>query len=297
MFERIEETVTQLGHCQGTVPATPNGDDSASAGRFKVFDHGAHITTWSPDATPVLFLSGEALFQAGKAIRGGIPICFPWFADGRDGHAKPAHGPARLARWRLDHVDEVDGVTSLEWRLDEADLVGLPGADAAPRHFEAICRQRFGDRLEVAFSVRNTGEASFGFETALHTYFHVGDVERVSLDGLAGSDFLDKVTGATDTQRGAVTFTGETDRVYDSTATVTIVDPALGRRIVVEKENSATTVVWNPGAEKARGIADLADAEWRQFVCVETANAGEAAIRLTPGESHVMRLVVGVEAL
>lgn len=285
MFERVEETAHDLGYCAGTVPG---------GGRFRAYDHGAHVTAWSPDETPVVFTSAEAVYAADKAIRGGIPVCFPWFGPGRDGQHRPAHGPARLARWQLLRMIERDDVTTLQWRLSETELAGLPGAELAPARFEVVCEQRFGADLDIQLRVRNTGTGWFSFEAALHTYLHVGDIEQVTLDGLGGSEFVDKVTGATDTQRDGVRFTGETDRVYASTADVVVDDPALGRRITVAKEGSATTVVWNPWADKARDMTDLGDDEWRRFVCVETANTGSDAVHLGVGESHLMRLRLSV---
>lgn len=285
MFERTEETPRQLGQCRGEVPG---------GGKFRVFDHGAHITEWSPGPTPVLFTSTAAEYAADKAIRGGIPVCFPWFGPGRDGRHKPAHGMARIARWHLADAVERDGVANLTWQLTRSDVDHLPGADLAPRAFEVTYRQTFGRELDCELRVRNTGPGAVAFEAALHTYFHVGDVERVHLEGLAGAEYLDKVTGTTDYQRGDVTFTGETDRVYASTADVTLVDPSLERRIVIAKRGSATTVVWNPWTDKARAMADLADHEWRHFACVETANTGNHAIHLSPGESHAMGVHIAV---
>lgn len=288
MFERIEETPNQLGQCTGDVP---------DGGSFRVLDHGAHVTGWAPGGAPVLFTSTKAVYAPDKGIRGGIPICFPWFADGPDGEHRPAHGPARIARWHLAKAFEAHGVTTLEWHLGRDDVHALPGGDRIPHEFDMTCRQRFATELEVELRVRNTGEESLAYEAALHTYLQVGDVEKVTINGLRGSDYLDKVTGETLTQRGPLELTGETDRVFESTADVTIDDPRLDRRITVAKEGSGTTVVWNPWADKARGIADLGDHEWRRFVCVETANVGRAGIHLASGESHAMRLRLSVAPL
>ena len=127
------------------------------------------------------------------------------------------------------------------------------------------------------------------FEDALHTYLVVGDVTKVSIEGLDGCSFWDKVARSDATQTGPVTFDGTVDRIYDSKDTVTLVDPVLGRSLVVTKSGSANTVVWNPGAEGAKAAADLADDDWVGMVCVEAGNIGARSITLLPGHTHVLK--------
>lgn len=266
-----------------------------STGSGAVFAHGAHVVSWMPagdgEVGEVLFLSRKAEFDTESAIRGGIPICFPWFGPGRTPGMSPAHGFARTATWHLASVDDGAERATATFRLTEADAT----SEWFPHSFTAELRVSFGTELEVALTVANTGTAPFSYEDALHAYFAVGDVERIHIEGLDGAEFIDKTLGPAApprTQIGDVTITGETDRVYDATGQVRIVDPVLKRTLVIDKEGSSSTVVWNPWVEKARALPDLADDEWREFVCVEAGNIGSYAVALEPGAHHttVMRV-------
>lgn len=270
-----------------------------AAGSGAVFAHGAHVVSWMPagdgEVGEVLFLSRKAEFDTTTAIRGGIPVCFPWFGPGRTPGMSPAHGFARTATWHLASVDDGAERATATFRLTEADATSewFPGA------FTAELRVSFGAELEVALTVANTGTAAFSYEDALHAYFAVGDVERVRIEGLEGARFIDKTLGPdapARSQAGDIAITGETDRVYRSTGQIRIVDPVLERMLVIDKEGSASTVVWNPWVEKARALPDLADDEWREFVCVEVANTLDDAVELAPGERHITGIRVRVES-
>jgi len=260
----------------------------------EVYLHGAHVTAWTPaGAEPVLWVSSSARFAAGEAIRGGVPICFPWFGTGREpGLAPPPHGFARLAPWRLVAAEEHDGgAVTLTLELTDADAADVPAAQDWPHAFTATYAVTFGRELTLALTVENTGEGEISYEEALHTYLAVADARTTTVQGLDGATYLDKAAGGGPelvTQRGDVTFTAETDRVYDSTGTAVVVDESGGRRIGIEKEGSANTVVWNPWVDKAAAMPDYGDDEWPSMVCVETANALDAAIALAPGERHTM---------
>ena len=270
-----------------------------STGSGAVFAHGAHVVSWMPagdgdgEVAEVLFLSRRAEFDTATAIRGGIPICFPWFGPGRAPGMSPAHGFARIAPWHLASVDDGPERASAVFRLTEADATSewFPGA------FAAEVTVSFGTELEISLAITNTGSASFSYEDALHAYFAVGDVGRIRIEGLDGAAYVDKTLGpdaSARTQAGDLTITGEIDRVYRSSGQIRIIDPVLERAILIDKDGSADTVVWNPWVDKARTIADLADEEWREFVCVEAANALGAAVELAPGERHVTGIRVRV---
>lgn len=294
MFVRESGIGGRLDGVTGEVPAL----DGFDGGTFGVYDQGATITDWSPYGEPVLFTSAEAVLLPGQAIRGGIPPCFPWFAAGRGGAKRPSHGFARIAPWSLNSASQDQRqVTSLEWRLGSDDVAGVDGAREFNRKFEVRCNQVFGRELTIDFQVRNVDVDDLSYELALHTYLRVGDATAITVDGLGGCDYFDKVGGDDHTQIGPLQLTGETDRIYSSTGTVTVTDPELGRRITVSKQNSRQTVVWNPWKEKARELADFGDEEWREMVCVESANVGRSAVRLHPGEVHVMRVRIGVDLL
>ena len=245
---------------------------------------------WTPAGQTIsaLFLSPRATFAAGQAIRGGVPVCFPWFANHPSDATKPAHGFARTRLWQVADIarDDADHVR-VAFRL---------ASDAAtralwPAEFSATLTVSIGRVLAMTLDVENTGADEIAFESALHTYLTVGDVEQIRIHGLERTRFVDKVDGFTEKTAGdaPIGIVGEIDRVYlDTTAPCTVDDPILGRRIRVEKDRSLATVVWNPGYEKARGVADIGAEAWRRFVCVETANCRPHVVRLAPRAHHAM---------
>jgi glucose-6-phosphate 1-epimerase len=259
---------------------------------------GAHVARYRPAAErhPVLFVSAKSLYAPGKAIRGGVPLIFPWFGAKADNPSAPQHGFARVAPFAVESVwSEPGGGVTVVLRLAADDGTRR----AWPHEFVARYRVTMGDALELGFEVENRSAGPFTYEEALHTYLTVGDIRQATIEGLAGTAFIDKVDGFTRKREGRapIRLAGETDRVYlDTTATCTVDDPVLGRRLVVDKQGSASTVVWNPWAEKAKGLADLGDDEWSRMVCIETANAADNAVTLAPGARHELRAVVRAEA-
>lgn len=264
----------------------------------EVYLHGAHVSAWTPAGEqPVLWVSSHSTFAPGQAIRGGIPVCFPWFGAGRSPGLAPAHGFARLVTWRLVAAHDDDGEVTLVLRLTSADVVDLAAAAAWPHDFEATVTVRIGGELGVSLQVRNTGEQEISYEEALHTYLSVADVRTTRVLGLDGARYLDKA--ATDgptvvTQDGDLTFSAETDRVYSSAGTAVVDDGSSGRRIGAAKEGSAHTVVWNPWVAKAAAMPDFGDDEWPGMVCLEAANALDEAIVLAPGQSHTLAVTYTV---
>ncbi len=270
-------------------------DTSTCTGRF--FPYAAHVAEWAPRGeAPVLFMSPNAVFAEGKAIRGGVPICFPWFGRKHDDAAAPQHGFARTRTWRLDTVrPDDDGKVTIE--------AVLPADDASralwPYKFEARLTAVFGKHLSVTLTTKNTGDVPFDFEAALHSYFAVGDVRAARLTGLGGARYLDKTEGYAEKvqEEPALVVGGEVDRQYVSTkAAVMIEDPVLGRAIQVEKVGSTTTVVWNPWT-KASTVGDLGEATFPKFVCVEAAVARPQGVQLAPGASHELVTRVRVSRL
>jgi glucose-6-phosphate 1-epimerase len=285
-----------LSEGQGSMPVLRVASPIAQG---ELYLHGAHVSAWTPsEQEPVLWMSAASTFAAGQPIRGGIPVCFPWFGAGRTGDLAPAHGFARLADWSLLSAVDEGGVVTLTLRLTDADISGVPGGQAWSHPFEVTYTATFGADLRLALQVRNTGTEEYAVEEALHTYLGVEDISTVTVEGLDGASYLDKVAGGSPgpVQQGPVRFTGETDRVYSSTAEVSVVDPGR-RRLTLVKDGSATTVVWNPWIAKAAAMQDFGDDEWPSMVCVETANVLEDAIVLTPGQSHTMTATYGCAAL
>lgn len=258
---------------------------------------GAHVLSWQPPgARSVLFLSPKSAFRSDVPIRGGVPLCFPWFGPSAGDRAAPQHGFARTRMWKVDATCcEANGV--VEARLQLSDDAGTRAW--WPHAFVAAMIVRSGQELDLTLEVRNTGSEPFTFGAALHTYFCVSDVRRIEIGGLENTRFLDKVDGAREKREGAapLRITGETDRIYlDTTAACTIDDPGWSRRIVIEKQGSRSTVVWNPWIDKARAMADLGDDDWPHFVCVETCNAADDVVSLAPGESHRLSAEIAIES-
>ena len=281
-----------------TVDGLPRLDVDSPAATARLFCHGAQLTEWTPSglAHSVVWTSAHSYFQPGRPIRGGVPICFPWFGPHPDDASQPAHGFVRLADWTLRQAAESgDGTVTLGFELQ---------SDAAtrrfwPHDFRLSQSYSIGPTLGMTVRVENSGAAPFTFEEALHTYFAVSDIAQTSIGGLEGTEYLDKVLGFARRRQGGepLRFTGETDRVYLETgAECHIADPGWQRRISVAKTNSNTTVVWNPWSGRARELKDFGDDEWRAMVCVESANVGGAAVRLAPGQTHTMTVEIRAAA-
>ena len=207
------------------------------SGHYGVFDHGAHAWAYQPDGqAPVLWLSAESGFADGAAIRGGVPVIFPWFGAGVDGDRTPLHGFVRLQAWHLADIKDTidrDGRLIVEYALDDA----MTADSGYPGEYEATMRVKFTpEYLGLALEVTNNGEEPLTFDNALHTYLAVGDVREISISGLDGAPYLDKVAGTSGVlQEGDVTITAETDLVYDSTGEVFLTDPVWVRTLVVSK--------------------------------------------------------------
>jgi glucose-6-phosphate 1-epimerase len=270
---------------------------SNAHGEMEAYLHGAHVTHWQPSGqSPVIWLSRDSAWAADKPIRGGIPICFPWFAAHATEAKAPGHGYARLEDWTLVEAADAPGGTTLVFELTSAGRAW----PLWPHPFTARYRVTAGPTLGLAFEVRNTGSTPFTFEEALHTYFAVQYVREITITGLEQTDYLDKVEGFGRKRQGAepIRFSAETDRIYLATdAAVTIHDPGRHRRIVIGKTGSQSTVVWNPWVDKARAMPDFGDLEWPEMVCVETCNVNAHKLSLDPGATHVMTATIGVERL
>ena len=247
--------------------------------------HGAHVMEWQPASAdaPVLYLSPDAVYREGKAIRGGIPICWPWFNAHPTDPSQPSHGHARTQFWDLDAVDE--------------DKLGIH-LSLSFRHegLTAWVDILLGEALEISLHTNNHGSRPVPLSGALHTYLAVSSAPQVQIDGLDGDLYLDTVGPRVERrQDGLVFFDGEVDRIYENDSSTLLVDPGYERVIVIEKEGSPSTVVWNPWVEKAGTLADLPDEGWRDFVCIEAAIANDRAIILAPGGSHTLTTTLRVE--
>jgi glucose-6-phosphate 1-epimerase len=298
----FEKTASGLVAVRVTTPAA----------EATIYLHGAHLTHWKPAGeAPAIFLSQRAEFAAGKPIRGGVPVIFPWFGERHDGKTGPMHGFARISEWELAFAAMTGDELHLAFTLAPDEQSRALGFD----HFRLSYRVTIGRTLTLQLTVANDSgsggvrEASdetkaigapLVFEEALHTYYAVTDAQRVSIDGLGGATYLDKVDGMKRKVQpaGALKLEGRIDRPYLNTeATCVLHDEAGGRRIVVAKKGSASTVVWNPWKDLTPTMADMEPDAWLHMTCIETANVGEDALTLAPGETHSMRAHISIEKI
>jgi glucose-6-phosphate 1-epimerase len=259
----------------------------------EIYLHGAHVTSWKPAGRDeVLFLSSQSRFEDGRAIRGGVPICFPWFGGKADDPQAPAHGFVRTKAWQLESIAQAPGgvTVSMLTENDEGTKKWWPA------EFRLTHRVTFGSQLTLELVVTNTGTTPLRLEEALHAYYRVGDVEKARVHGLDGVHYSDKTDSNREkVQDGDIAIVSETDRVYqNNSGPIEITDPVLHRRIVVKKENSRTTVVWNPWVLKALSFSDFAKDEWKEMICVEACNTADFAVELRPGQEHSMKALVEV---
>ncbi len=248
--------------------------------------HAGQVLSFQPngESEDVLFLSSKAYYQDGKAIKGGAPICWPWFGADPEGKGRPGHGFVRNRPWSVVATEA----------LSNGDIKVTVGLDDTPET-QAIWPHAFslrqeiiiGDSLNLSLITRNTGKEKFSITQAFHTYFKVGDITRTKVLGLAGCDYLDKTGGGSvqKHQTGDVIIDAEVDRIYLNVGnTLTIDDSALNRRIQITSQGSKTAVVWNPWGKIAKEMADLEDDDYKRLLCVETTNAANDVVEVSSGE-------------
>lgn len=256
---------------------------------------GAHLMSWAPHREePVVWLSPKAKFGPGKAIRGGVPVCWPWFGPHAGEASFPAHGFARTQPWEVIDVQALeDGSNRLGFRLIRSEETSALWPHSTPLELYMT----IGAALEMDLVTHNDGPAPVILGEALHTYFQVSDIGRIAIQGLDGCSYIDGTDhGRRKQQKGPVIFDRETDRIYlESVADCVIVDPGLRRRIRIAKRGSRSTVVWNPWAEKAEALGDFEREGYRSMVCVESANAADDRVTIAPGGTHRLWVRYSVE--
>lgn len=265
---------------------------SNAAATAKIALQGAQIYEYARQGEPeLLWVSPEARFEPGKAIRGGVPVCWPWFGKDAGHPERPQHGFVRTALWRLVSVEEPD---------DQMSVVTLTLNDTQveqpyfPFRFDLTVQIRIGRELSVSLTTENRDDRPFEITEALHTYFNVGAIASVSIVGLEGVTYADALDGFSRKRSDApIGIFKEVDRVYlDTEEEVIVLDERLGRNIFVGKSGSRATVVWNPWIDKAKRMEDFADEGYTSMVCIETANALTNTVTVTPGGSHTITQTV-----
>jgi len=246
--------------------------------------HGAHVMSWCPTGEQeVLYLSPDAVYREGKAIRGGIPLCWPWFNAHPSDPALPSHGLVRNQFWELESTDVNDDGVILKLRRTSED-------------WTAVASIHMGSSLEVSLESTNLADQELMVSGALHSYFRVGDVREITIKGLEDTDYLDTVGERTIRhQTGEIRIDREVDRYYESSGPVQLVDPLKKRTILVEKEASPSTIVWNPWIEKAAALGDLPNEDYLAFACIEAAILNNQAVTLSKDETHRFSTKISVE--
>ena len=272
-------------------------DIESPEGTATVCLQGAHLTTFRPKAQPepVVWVSEASRYVPGKSIRGGAPVCWPWFGAHPSESSFPGHGFARTVPWDVIDSSASQGVTQITLQLQPS------AATLAqwPHDTPVTLRIAVSDVLDMALTTHNASSQALPLSEALHTYLQIGDIADVTLHGLDGCSYLDKTEGfARKRQQGALHFAAETDRVYvDTQSDCVIHDPRLQRRIRIAKQGSASTVVWTPWADKAAAMGDFTPQGWRNMLCVESANAADNTLTLQPGATHTLAVRYSAEPL
>ncbi|MDN3988094.1 D-hexose-6-phosphate mutarotase [Zwartia vadi] len=258
---------------------------------------GGQVLSWHPKSqqVPVLWGTQTQHWLKGRAIRAGVPVCWPWFGAHPTDNTLPSHGYARLCPWELTDISTNSSDTL------EIYLSMLPVHEFAlslPFAASLTAQITVGESLSISLMTENTGEQSIKLTEALHAYFFVSDIASIQIEGLEGCEYIDLIDhNRSKTQQGLVSFSGETGRVYQNTTNDCLIrDMALNRSIRIQKNGSLSTVVWNPWLETAKKMDDLGPSAWREMVCLESANALDCAMTLEAGAQHTLAVRYSVEA-
>ena len=272
-------------------------NNSFASARITLF--GAQILSFKPTGTQdVLWVSDNANFKEGKAIRGGIPVCFPWFGPHQTDNTKPQHGFARTSNWHVLAIQQLaDGATDIQLMFEQSKKT----LDLWPFPFKAVINFIVGNSLQVIFNVTNTGTTSFQYSDALHTYFNISDIAAIELDGFDNSPYYEAFGNELLQQKHITLNQGiENNRRYvHHPGEAIITDPGFNRKINIKKTGSKVTVVWNPGAITSKKFADMRPDGYKNFICIEPANAypGIDMVYLAPGEDFSLSTTIKIDRL
>jgi len=279
-----KDTKVHFRSAEGDIPITEVENRQATA---TISLQGAHLLHWVPvGQQDVIWLSDDASFATGKSIRGGIPVCWPWFGAHEEQANYPAHGFARTVMWQLEATRECSAdVTQLIFKLETSQQDGsIKKMWPWPTTLEY--RMKISNTLTLELITSNNSENTFTLGQALHTYFQIDDVSKAVVKGLEDKDYLDKPDNfKRKTQAGSIQIDSEVDRIYLDTDNEVVIDDQL-RKIHISKQGSRSTVVWNPGKIVAVKMGDLGEEGYRKMLCVESANAAEDTVTLAAGKSH-----------
>lgn len=300
-MSRLSECINRFGNIQFVqFEETQNGivllkiDHPLASATISI--DGGQVLSWHPKSqqAPVLWGTQAQHWLKGRAIRAGVPVCWPWFGAHPTDNTLPSHGYARLCPWELK---EISTRSSEELEIS---LTMLSEHEVAlSNHFAAKLTVQIsvGESLSISLTTENTGEQTIKLTEALHAYFFVSDIASIQIEGLEGCEYIDLIDhNRSKTQQGLVSFSGETGRVYQNTANDCLIhDMALNRTIRIQKKGSLSTVVWNPWLETAKKMDDLGPSAWREMVCLESANALDCAMSIEAGAQHTLAARYSVE--
>lgn len=275
------------------------------ANELLISQQGAQILSYQQDdQPPLIWLSEQAAYKRGQGVRGGLPVCWPWFGNlqrnpqavqamHRQPDAAPAHGLVRSLDWQLLGIDQhADGI-QLEFSYNSTTHPLNDWTHAA----ELRLSIRLDERLHIQLSSRNLGDTPLAISQALHSYFAVSDIRHVAVEGLHGCRYIETLEDWQQRQQdGLLTFSGETDRIYlDTPAQLSILDHAWQRRIQLHSSGSNSAVLWNPWIDKAQRLSQFASDAWQGMLCIEHANVMDDIRVLSAGQQHQLNLSLWAE--
>ncbi|CAH0991617.1 Putative glucose-6-phosphate 1-epimerase [Sinobacterium norvegicum] len=296
-----DKPTVQFEQCNELIALQVNN----AVAKATIFCQGAQISLYQPhQSAAVLWTSPACDYSAGKSLRGGIPICWPWFSGLADNPktvteqysteqlaAAPPHGIVRELDWQLAEINEHENVTELVWFLDLA----KDSSTYWPYKTSLSYRVSIGKELNIEFNVCNNGVDKFHFSTALHSYLAVDNIDNAVISGLDGCDYVDALDERKlHRQQGGIRFTGETDRIYRGCNTdITLTEEGSDNdSLVISSSNSDSAVIWNPWIEKSKTLSHFADDAYQSMLCIETANADKDFVTLEPGHSHCLTVTL-----
>jgi len=270
---------------------------SNGLGKASIALQGAHLLNFQAEGEqPLIWMSDDATFASGKSLRGGIPICWPWFGPHSSDSSLPGHGPARTSLWHPTATASLDdGTTRISFTLEQTESV----RNMCAHPLQVQLHITVGRVLSLTLESTNLGDTPFTLGDAFHTYFSVGDLRQVEVVGLEGCSYFDKVDNMAEKQQvGSIAITSETDRIYlDTKGKCAIIDPVMQRKIIINSAGSASTIVWNPWLTLANKMGDLGENGYLNMLCVETANAASDRIHLAAGATHCLTTTYATEPL
>lgn len=280
---KTSRTELNIDDGEGGIPVITIINPHATA---RISMQGAHVLSWIPNAEQdVIWLSEDAVFAPGKSLRGGVPVCWPWFGPHETNPDYPAHGFARTSMWMVEQTEELeDGSTRIYFTLEPDENTSAMWPDGITVNYIIS----IGQKLEFELITHNLGSEAVTIGQALHTYFNVGDVTRTAVVGLEELEYIDKTDNfARKQQHGPVTIDREVDRIYfKSDNGCVIEDVEMKRKIVINKTGSHSTVVWNPWEQVAQKMGDLGPDGYMHMLCVESANAADDVVVIQPDGAH-----------